>query len=65
MKYTKADARRVLNSAKEYQKRLLNKRMIIIYRERLDNEIRYIEIVFHARNYQHLTGLENYTYKGK
>lgn len=23
-----------------------------------DNAIRYIEVVFHERNYQHLTGLE-------
>lgn len=51
--------------------------MIIIYRERHNNAIRYIEVVFHERNYQHLTGLElineiekmikldNYIYKGK
>ena len=32
--------------------------MIIIYRERHDKAIRYIEVVFHERNYQHLTGLE-------
>lgn len=59
MKFTKEDARRrVLNCAKQYQQRLLNKKLIIIYREKRDNVIRYIEVVFHERNYQHLTGLE-------
>lgn len=32
--------------------------MIIIYRERIDNTIRFIEVVFYERNYQHLMGLE-------
>lgn len=59
MQFTKEDARKkVLNCAKQYQKKLLNKKLIIIYRERRDNKIRYIEVVFHERNYQHLTGLE-------
>ena len=65
MKFTKEDARRtVLNCAKQYQKKLLNKKLIIIYRERQDNTIRYIEVVFHERNYQHLTGLELIDKKG-
>lgn len=59
MKFTmEAARRRVLNCAKQYQQRLLNKKLIIIYREKRDNVIRYIEVVFHERNYQHLTGLE-------
>ena len=59
MKFTKEDARRrILNCAKQYQQKLLNKKMIIIYRERKDNAIRYIEVAFHERNYQHLTGIE-------
>lgn len=59
MKFTKEDARkRVLNCAKRYQQKLLNKKFIIIYRERKDNTVRYIEVVFYERNYQHLTGLE-------
>lgn len=38
MKFTKEDARRrVLNCAKQYQQKLLNKKLIIIYRERQDN----------------------------
>lgn len=40
MKFTKEEARRrVLNCAKIYQKKLLNKKMLIIYRDRLDNMI--------------------------
>lgn len=59
MKFTKEEARRrVLNCAKQYQQKLLNKKLIIIYREKKDNVIRYIEVVFYERNYQHLTGLE-------
>lgn len=59
MKFTKEDAKRiVLNCAKQYQQRLLNKKIIIIYRERKDNTIRSIEVVFYEKNYQHLTGLE-------
>lgn len=59
MKYTKEEARRkVLNCAKQYQNKLLNKKLIIIYRERKDNQIHYIEVAFYDRNYQHLTGLE-------
>ncbi len=59
MKFTKEDARRrVLNCAKQYQQNLLNKKLIIIYRERKDNVIRYIEVAFYDRNYQHLTGIE-------
>lgn len=59
MKFTKEEARRkVLNCAKQYQQKLLNNKLLIIYRERKDNVIRYIEVVFLARNYQHLTGLE-------
>lgn len=46
MNFTKEDARRiVLNCAKEYRKKLLNKKMLIIYREKQDNAIRYIEVV--------------------
>lgn len=59
MKFTTEQARRrVLNCAKQYQQKLLNKKLLIIYRERKDNVIRYIEVVFYERNYQHLTGLE-------
>ena len=59
MKYSKEEARRkILNCAKQYNNKLLNKKLIIIYRERKDNQIYHIEVVFHDRNYQHLTGVE-------
>ncbi len=59
MKFTKEAARRqVLNCAKLYKSKLLNKKMLIIYRERRDNTIRCIEVAFYERNFQHLTGLE-------
>ncbi len=59
MKFTKEEARRrVLNCAKQYQMKLLHKQFLIIYRDKSDYAIRYIEVVFHKRNYQHLTGLE-------
>lgn len=48
----------VMNCAKQYEKNLLNKSFIIIYKDREDNEIKYIELQFRAENYQHLTGLE-------
>lgn len=66
MKFTKEDARkRVLNCAKQYQQNLLHKKLLIIFRERQDNSIRFIEIIFHERNYQHLTGLELTNTEGK
>ena len=65
MKYTKEEARkRVLNCAKQYCQKLLNKKFIIIYRKRFDNTIHYIEVIFYERNYQHLTGLELINQKG-
>ena len=66
MKITKEEARRlVLNCAKKYQQNLLNKMLLVIYRDRLDNKIRFIEVIFHKRNYQHLTGLELIDNQGK
>ena len=66
MKFTKEEARKlVLNCAKRYQQNLLNKMLLVIYRDRHDNKIRYIEVIFHKRNYQHLTGLELIDRKGK
>ena len=66
MKFTKEDARRlVLNCAKKYQQNLLNKMLLVIYRDRLDNKIHFIEVVFRKRNYQHLTGLELIDNDGK
>ncbi len=59
MKFTKEGARRtVLNCAKQYQEKLANKTLLIVYRERRDNSIQSIEVTFYPRNYQHLTGVE-------
>jgi len=58
-KYTLDEARKiVMNCAKIYNKKLLNKKFEIIYRDRYDNEIKDIEICFCKENYQHLTGIE-------
>ena len=65
MKYAKNDARKkVLNCAKLYQQKLLNRKLLIIYRDRTDNNIRYIEVLFRDRNFQPLTGLELIDEKG-
>lgn len=59
MKYTIEQARKiVLNCAKLYRSRLLNRNLLIIYRDRSDHTLHDIEITFYERNYQHLTGLE-------
>lgn len=59
MKYTIEQARKiVLNCAKLYRSRLLNRNFLIIYRDRSDRTLHDIEITFYERNYQHLTGLE-------
>lgn len=53
------DARRkIINCAKKYKNILLNKTLLIIYKERMTNVIKYIEVSFYERNYQHLTGIE-------
>lgn len=66
MKYNKEVARKiVLNCSKQYRDKLLNKKLLIIYRERQNNEICYIEVVFYDRNYQHLTGIELIDDKGE
>lgn len=55
---------KVINCAKLYQKKLLNKKLLVIYRERTDNTLQFIEICFYERNYQHLTGIELIDEKG-
>ncbi len=57
--FTKEEARRiVMNCAKTYNEKLLDKKFIIIYRDRVDNTIKFFEIYFGKENYQHLTGIE-------
>lgn len=64
--YTLEEARKiVLNCAKQYDKNLKNTQYIILYKNRLSNEIEYIEIKFEDINYQHLTGIEMINPTGK
>lgn len=57
--YSIEEARRiVMQCAKQYDKNLLNQKFLIIYRDKSDNIIKYIELFFSKENYQHLTGLE-------
>ena len=65
MAFTKEEARQcVLSCAKIYNNKLLNKQVLIIYREQKDNQIRSIEVAFYKRNFQHLTGLELIDHNG-
>ena len=64
--YSTEEARRVaINCAKQYRDNLLDKKLIIIYRERESNTIKFLEVLFLDRNYQHLTGLELIDDKGQ
>lgn len=64
-KYTIEEARRiVLNCSKDYKKLLQDKEFIIVYKDRDDNKIKKIELVFLAKNYQHLTGIEMVDHNG-
>lgn len=57
--YKLEEARKlVMNCAKQYASNLLGKKYLIIYQNKADNIIQYMEIQFEANNYQHLTGIE-------
>lgn len=57
--YTLDEARNVvMNCAKQYDKNLLGKKYLILYKDRLDNIMKFLEIQFEDINYQHLTGIE-------
>ncbi len=47
-----------IKCAKEYKSKLVNTRLLVIYRDRLSNEIKSLEILFRPSNFQHLTGLQ-------
>ena len=65
-KYTVDEARKIaMECAKIYENNLLNKKFEIIYRDRMDNKIKDIEICFGKENYQHLTGIELVDEEGK
>lgn len=66
MKFTKEQARRIaMNCAKIYDRKLAGKEFLIIYRDKQENKICYIVVVFYKENYQHLTGLEVVDKNGK
>lgn len=57
--YTLEEARRiVMQCAKQYKANLLDKQFILIYRDRNDNQVKSLKLVFEKGNYQHLTGIE-------
>lgn len=57
--YTLDEARNiVMRCAKQYEKNLLGRSFLVIYRDRVDNLIKELEIYFGEDNYQHLTGIE-------
>lgn len=57
--YTLEEARKIImNCAKQYHENLENKIFLIIFRDRSDNLIKYLEISFKRENYQHLTGVD-------
>ena len=45
-------------SAKKYQKYLLNKNIIFIYKDKTDNKLNFIETYFQDFNFMHLTGIK-------
>ncbi len=66
MEYTLKQAVSVaIKCGREYKKKLANTKILVIYRNRENNEIESIEIVFRPSNYQHLTGLTLFDTQGK
>lgn len=58
MEYTLKQAVSVaIKCGREYKRKLANTKILVIYRNRENNEIESIEIVFRPSNFQHLTGL--------
>ncbi len=56
IKYTINEARSIaIRCAAMYDEKLNNRQFLIIYRDRDTNVIRHIEMIFQAKNYQHLT----------
>ncbi len=47
----------VIREAKRYDADLANNRFIIVYRDRVDNKLKHIEVDFLPKNFQHLTGV--------
>lgn len=58
MNFTNKEAvAKVVKFAREYKNTLANTKILVIYRDRNSNNIRYMEIIFRPSNFQHLTGL--------
>lgn len=63
-KYTKKEAIKcITSSCKDYEKHLRDKKMLVIFKE--DTLYKYLEILFCAHNFQHLTGVELVNTKGE
>ena len=59
MKLTKEEAvKKLFIYAKIYQDKLLNKMFLIIYKDRINLKLNYIEVLFLKRNFQRLTGID-------
>ena len=57
--YTKKEAIRIIiATAREYERKLVGKNFLFLYRNRGNNQLEYFETVFLPRNFQHLSGLE-------
>lgn len=48
----------VMKNAKHYKQNLLNKTFLIIYKDRISNDIKTLALIFEEKYYQHLTGIE-------
>lgn len=55
--------KKLVEGAKNYKENLQNKNLFIVYRDR--EEAKYIELVFLARNFMHLTGIRAIGKDGK
>lgn len=47
----------IISEGKNYREKLVNTVLLIVYRDRQDNELKYLEVEFQPHNYQHLTGV--------
>lgn len=48
----------VMKNAKHYKQNLLNKTFLIIYKDRISNDIKTLALIFEEKHYQHLIGIE-------
>ena len=57
--YSKKDAVRILTvESREYKKQLDGRNLLVVFRDRSDNTVKFFETFFLPRNFQHLTGIE-------